>query len=289
MTRVGTIAEIWRYPVKSMAGESLENSQLGPGGLYGDRAWAIRDEVKGEIRGAKKIPRLLECAARYTGDPGSGGSAEVRIALPDHDQVSSASDDVNARLSATLSHDVTLWPLEPSENTKHYELAPYDHPDLEQELRSIFGLLPDEPFPDLSDFPEELKAFKYASPPGTYFDAFPLNFTTDATLRSVQALAPQSQIDVRRFRPNFLIAVDAPETDFPEQQWLGRTLQIGDTSIKVGLPCPRCVMVTHPQGDLPKDPGIMRTLVREANQTVGVYATAENNGTITVGDPVVLI
>jgi hypothetical protein len=63
MTRLGTIAEIWRYPVKSMAGESLQTCHLGPGGVYGDRAWAVRDEDKGEIRGAKKIPRLLECAA----------------------------------------------------------------------------------------------------------------------------------------------------------------------------------------------------------------------------------
>lgn len=289
MTRIGTIAEVWRYPVKSMAGESLESCQLGPGGIYGDRAWAIRDEVKGEIRGAKKIPQLLECAAEYAEPPGAGGSPDVQIRLPDDTLTSSTSGDVNARLSAALAHDVTLWPLQPADNTKHYEYAPFDNPDLEQELRSIFGLLPDEPFPDLSDFPEALKAFKYVAPLGTYFDAFPLHLTTDATLRTVQGLAPQSQIDVRRFRPNFLIAMDAPESDFPEQEWLGKTLQIGDAAIKIELPCPRCVMTTHAQGDLPKDPGIMRTLVREANQTVGVYATAENSGTITVGDPVVLV
>lgn len=286
MTLIGTIAEIWRYPVKSMAGEQLETSRLGAGGLYGDRAWAIRDEVKGEVRGAKKIPRLLECAARYAAEPGPSGSAEVAITLPDGTALSSASDDRDARLSAALDQEVTLWPLQPAGDTKHYEIASYDLPDIEQELRSIFGLLPDEPLPDLSAFPEQLKAFKYVTPPGTYFDAFPLNLTTDASLNSLQDLAPDSQIDVRRFRPNLVLAVDHPESDFPEQQWLGKTLRVGGMTVKVELPCPRCVMTTHAQGDLPKDPGIMRTLVREAEQIVGVYATTGDDGAISVGDPV---
>lgn len=288
MTRIGTIAEIWRYPVKSMAGERLKACRLSPRGLYGDRAWAVRDEVKGEIRGAKKIPRLLECAAEYTEEPGASGSAEVRITLPDGTIVSSAAGDTHAQLSAALEREVTLWPLRPAADAEHYEIASYDFPDMEQELRSLFGLLPDEPLPDLSAFPEQLKEFKYVTPPGTYFDAFALNLTTDATLNSIQALAPDSDIDVRRFRPNFVIAVDRPDTDFPEQQWLGKTLRVGKLAIKVELPCPRCVMTTHAQGDLPKDPGIMRTLVRAANQIVGVYATTRDQGAISVGDPVEL-
>lgn len=288
MIRVGTIAEIWRYPVKSMTGERLETCRMGPAGLYGDRAWAVRDEIKGEIRGAKKIPRLLECAARYDAEPGSSGSAEIMMTLPDGSCLSSASDDIHARLSAALEREVTLWPLQPADDTKHYESAPRDFPDPEQELRSILGLLPTEPLPDLSAFPEELKASIYVSPLGTYFDAFPLNLTTDQTLRKVQNLLPDSKIDVRRFRPNFVIAVDRPDTDFPEQQWLGKTLRVGDVAIKVELPCPRCVMTTHAQGDLPKDPAIMRTLVRAANQTVGVYATTSDKGVVSTGDPVFL-
>lgn len=50
---VGRVGEIWRYPVKSMAGERLRETSIGARGLPGDRAWALRDEGAGEIRGAR--------------------------------------------------------------------------------------------------------------------------------------------------------------------------------------------------------------------------------------------
>ena len=57
--RIGGVDEIWRYPVKSMAGERLPGTAVGPQGLTGDRGWAVRDEERGGIRGAKKIPELM--------------------------------------------------------------------------------------------------------------------------------------------------------------------------------------------------------------------------------------
>jgi uncharacterized protein YcbX len=53
-------------------------------------------------------------------------------------------------------------------------------------------------------------------------------------------------------------------------------------------PCPRCVMITLPQGDLPKDSGILRTAAQHNAVNVGVYASVVNGGTIRRGDPVVL-
>ena len=60
---VGQVKEIRRYPVKSMAGETLDEVELGVRGLPGDRVWAVRDEVRGGIRGGKKIPALMELQA----------------------------------------------------------------------------------------------------------------------------------------------------------------------------------------------------------------------------------
>src|SRR5438046_10423198 len=69
LVHLGRVIEIWRYPVKSMGGEELERCALGKLGVPGDRGWAVRDEAAGEIRGAKKLPALLQLAARYLEEP----------------------------------------------------------------------------------------------------------------------------------------------------------------------------------------------------------------------------
>jgi uncharacterized protein YcbX len=65
--QVGTIGEIWRYPVKSMVGERIDGCDLTAAGLPGDRGLAVRDEERGGIRGAKKIPALMRSVRRISG------------------------------------------------------------------------------------------------------------------------------------------------------------------------------------------------------------------------------
>jgi uncharacterized protein YcbX len=66
---IGQVRQIWRYPVKSMAGEQLDRSLVGLAGVHGDRGWALRDQTAGEVRGAKKWPVLLQCSTRYREPP----------------------------------------------------------------------------------------------------------------------------------------------------------------------------------------------------------------------------
>jgi MOSC domain-containing protein len=81
---VGRVAECWRYPVKSMAGERLASAPLDRRGLWGDRAWAVLDARNGEITGAKNFPDLMRCAARYTRAlSGQDDPAPLEILLPD--------------------------------------------------------------------------------------------------------------------------------------------------------------------------------------------------------------
>lgn len=282
---VGRIAEIWRHPVKSMEGEGVQRASLGVNGILGDRVWAVRDEERGGIRGAKKIPALMTCKARYAAEPKAGEVSVPEIVLPGGGNLRADAADASARLSAALGHKVTLCPLEPASNLAHYQRGAPDHADVMTELRSIFGRDPDEPLPDFSHFPPEI--MQYESPPGTYFDVHPLHLLTDATLRRLRALAPASVIDVRRFRPNLVIETGGE--GFVEAGWTGRELRIGRARIEVGHPCPRCVMITHGFADLPRDPGLMRTVVREADQNVGSYATVAQPGEIRVGDPVELL
>ncbi|HXC51725.1 MAG TPA: MOSC domain-containing protein [Candidatus Limnocylindrales bacterium] len=280
---IGTIAEIWRYPVKSMAGERIESAELGALGVPGDRGWAVRDEVRGGIRGAKKIAPLMLCKARYL----DAQLSAPEITLPDGTTIRADAAGAAAAVSAAVGTSVTLWPRRPIEDLEHYRRGAPDHEDMEVELRSVFGREAGEPLPDLSVFPPEL--FEYESPPGTYFDAFPLLLLTDASLRRLQELAPSSSVDVRRFRPNLLIHTNGSDGEFPEMAWQGRRIAIGSAVLEVTVACPRCVMITHPVDELPRDSGLLRTVVQKAAQNVGVYARVETPGTVSRGDEARLV
>jgi uncharacterized protein len=283
---VGRVAELWRHPVKSMEGERIEAAEVGALGIPGDRAWAVRDERRGGIRGAKKIADLMRCKARLSAEPKDGEIPPAEITLPDGSRVSIDAADAAQRVSKAVGTPVTLWPLLPATELEHYRRGKPDHADVLTELRAIFGREPNEPLPNLGLFPPEI--MQYESPPGTYFDAFPLLLLTDATLRHLGELAPDSKIDVRRFRPN--LVVKSPEgSGFPEIGWVGKRIVVGNATLAVTIPCPRCVMITHGFGDVPRDPALMRTVVRKADQNIGVYARVEKPGTVRVGDELRLV
>lgn len=284
---VGRVKEIWRYPVKSMAGERLERGAVDRGGLPGDRSWAVRDEKRGGIRGAKKIPDLMRCHARFTDSPTRERPGVPEIALPDGSRLRADASDAAARVSAAVGTEVTLWPLLPVEQLDHYRRGAPDHADVETELRAMFGRTPDEPLPNFAAFPPEL--FQFESPPGTYFDAFPLLVLTTASLARLSRAVPGSRIDVRRFRPNLLIETEPDLDGYVESGWEGRKLRVGALELECTIACPRCVMITHGFDDLPKDPAIMRAVVRDANQSMGIYARPLGAASIALGDPVELV
>jgi len=172
--RAMDVAEVWQYPVKSMLGVRVGAAEFVTEGMVGDRTWAVRDEERGGIRGAKKIGSLMQLAARYL----ENGFDEVEIELPDGRTIRSSDDDADDRLSEALGHRVTLWPLQPPEQLDHYRRGPADSDDPIAELRQIFGRDEDEPFPDFSIFPPEVMEFE--SPPGTYVDAFPVLVMTSS-------------------------------------------------------------------------------------------------------------
>ncbi|MGE0623696.1 MAG: MOSC domain-containing protein [Pseudomonadales bacterium] len=283
---IGTIQGLYRYPVKSMGGEALQTVQVGPQGIPGDRAWAIRDEKLGGIRGGKRFPELMRCAARYPEEPRGEGSTPAEITLPDGTRLGIGDPDAPEKLSRLVGNPVTVWPLLPADDLDHYRRGAPVLQDMEAEFRRMFGRTEDEPLPDVSRFPEFLAEFE--SPPGTYFDAFPILLMTTESLAHLRELAPQHAFDVRRFRPNVLIETGA-DTPFPERDWVGATLRLGTAELSVTLDCPRCVMTTHGFDDLPKDPGIMRTLVRACGGELGVYATVTTPGILRAGDTVSLL
>jgi len=269
-----SILNIYRYPVKSMMGETLSEVDIGEAGIPGDRGWAVRDEKRGGIRGGKKIPQLMTLTAQ------SGPTAPL-ITAPDGDSASASTEGINEWLSEKLNHPVTLWPLLPADQLDHYRRGAPDTEDFEQELRAVFGRLPEEPLPDLTGF-EELLEFE--SPPGTYFDAFPISIMSQQSLATMNQLEGESRFDVRRFRPNLL--VDIPDTNhpFPEQAWVGKTVSLGSVQLKIDMTCPRCSMTTHGFDDLPRDTEIMRKLVNHSDGNLGIYASVQSPGKISLED-----
>ena len=306
---IGTVQEIWRYPVKSMAGERLTETTVHALGIPGDRGWAVKDEEKSEIKTGTRIPLLMQCAAQYCEEPTNEHIPHVKIIFPDGSSVRSDDDEAHARLSAVLGKQTRLWPRQPASNKEHYRrpgaaarfIAPLADvpgfrallptitklPSIDATLRAAFSRTPDEPVPDISQMPKEL--FEFTSPPGTYFDAFPIHVLTTASLRFMSQANPDADWDVRRFRPNFFVKTAAGLEGLIESDWAGKTLRIGSVEVKCEMPAVRCGMTTNAQACLPKDPSVLRTIVKEGNQNLGVYASVAGDGRVAEGDRVELI
>ena len=276
-----SVTELFRFPVKSMIGESCEQLHIGPRGTVGDRVWAVRDEVRGGIRGGKKIPSLMTLRAAFSGDVAKEGSSPAIITAPDGESRDTGATDINEWLSEKLDHPVSLWPLLPADALDHYRRGAPDSEDFEEELRSMFARQPDEPLPELDLFAEVIE---YETPPGTYFDAYDILIISEQSLASLARHRPESEFDVSRFRPNLLVDVPGSATDYPEEAWTGKQVQVGDVVLDIVGACPRCAMTTHPFAELPKDPGIMRALVQANGGNLGVYARVASAGSIKLGD-----
>lgn len=287
MTSAGTIREIWRYPIKSMGGERRDAIELDERGPRGDRLWAIRDQEKGATTSAKRLPGLLLMTARYLEEPGPdagpGAVPPVAIRLPDGNEVTSGDADVHDRLSAALGRRVSLSALRPASDRDHYRSTA----TTADEMRAAFGVGPDEPLPDFSSLPVSLLAelARYATPRGTYVDAYPVHVITTASLAAMRALAPTADFDRRRFRANLLVESAGGE-GLVERGWAGGTLRAGDAVLRLEIPTVRCSMPSRAQTDLPADPLVMKTVAAEADRCLGLYATVSRPGRVSVGDPI---
>lgn len=286
--QVGEVSELWRYPVKSMRGDRVGSTEVtGRWGFPGDRGWALRDEQASEIRGAKRINALLQFHARYLDEPAADATPPIEITCPDGTVIRSDDDEVHDVLSAATGRAVTLWPRRSPEDHAHYRRGRIT----DAELRAQLDLGPDEPFPDFSTLPEDVlvELFDYVTPRGTYFDAMPLSLATSTAMDSLRAMIPAAAIDTRRFRKNIIVATDPGADGFPEFDWLGRRVHIGEVVCEVTSSIPRCVMVGLAQAELPRDGSVLKTLSARTGMDFGVYLRVIEPGRITEGDEVRLV
>ena len=290
MNRGMRVAELWRYPVKSMGGERLDAVRIDARGVHADRLWAVRDLELGAITTARRLPMLLQCTARWAdaeqgppADAGPGRPAEVVVTFPDGEELRSSDAAIHAKLSALCGRRVELHPLPATDDRRAYKGVLANQAD----LRRQFDVPDDEPLPDLSMFPVRKLAelARYATPVGTFADAYPIHVLTTASLAAMRAQAPQADFDVRRFRPS--IVVDSDDADgLVELGWLGGTLHAGAVELRLEIPTIRCSMPTRVQPGLAADADVLRTIRAHAERCLGAYAEVAQGGRVEVGDPV---
>lgn len=269
----GSVAALWRYPVKSMQGEEVNATFVTERGLFGDRAYALLDAADGKTvtaKNPKKWPTMFAFRAAFA-EPVAGPSdvPPVWITLPDGAMLDSRRADLDATLSQALGRAVT------------FESQPPDVPHLDE-------YWPDEG--DVPGLPHSDTVTDENTLEGTFFDLAIIHVLSTATIDRLREIYPAGRWEARRFRPNIIVNTPPEQTGFVENGWIGKTLAFGDeVRLEITGPCPRCVMTTLPQADLPKDPGILRAAVQHNDGGVGVYARVVQGGTIRRGDTIQVV
>lgn len=244
-----TVAELWRYPVKSFQGEQVEQLHIGAGGTGGDRLLAVVDPAAQKVLSAKRYAHLLMASARLEAD-------DVVITLPSGDTYEASDPAVHDALSEWLGMEVRLEP--PPEDVVY----------------------PMEMYTGMSD--EDTPTFDWPGPKGTWLDLADAHFLTTASLKAAEKLYPEGDWDVRRFRPTALLDDDA--NGFVEETWAALTL--GAVTTTVLMPTMRCSMPSRAQPGIDRDKKI-GTVIRDANaNNLGVYCSVTHAGTVSVGDEV---
>ena len=263
------VGTLYRYPVKSMLGETVDALHVDERGVEDDRRLALIDEATGRVASAKQARLwrgLLKCSA-------SVDSGRVSIRMPDGARVSADADEVDTLLSELLARRVHLADSPPSG-------ASVERADPEQVLE--FGVDAEVEAP--------LLELGQATPGASFTDYAPVHAITTATLEHIGT-------EAERYRPNLVIATPPGYPAYAENEWTGQTLVVGDVRLRAIGPTPRCVIPTLEHGPLPRDASALRTPAAENRVAAldfgvlpcaGAYFEVVAGGTVRLGDRVAL-
>lgn len=242
------VASLWRYPVKSMQGESRGEVHLDANGVVGDRQYGVLDLEHGTVLSAKREGRLLDAAAILH-------DGELIVTLPDG-VARTVGDELNDALSEWLARPVRLV------EASAFGAATYESPE------------------DFEDDGSPIETWE--GPQGSFVDDSPLHLLTSCDLEQLASERPDLQWDARRFRPNALLE---PIVDDPVPLAIGSRVELGDCEVGVHKGCLRCVMTTRAQpGVLDRELDILRHVARVHDGVVGVRAAVVRPGAVRLGD-----
>jgi MOSC domain-containing protein len=271
---MGTVLECWRYPVKSAAGEAVGRLTAVSGGVLGDRRWAVMDG-DGTVVSAKhpaRGGRLLQVATAYDDD-----TSQVRVLVPGHPAHPAGSTAAAAALSRWLGRPVTLADTVP-DGLRLHRLWPADQ-----------GMVPDW---EAGVRPGQEAVTRVNGAAGRRFvDYGAVHLVTTGALDRL-ARVHGCTVPAVRFRPNLLL-------DLPADPAPGDVLTVGEATLRVDLPTPRCIVPSLPQpGAGQPDTRLLSTLARHHREQVpgygraavfGCYAVIEVPGRIKSGAAVAIL
>jgi len=272
------IAAIFRYPVKSMTGESLVGITISQRGVEADRSWAVLDLATGRVASAKK-PVIWRALLDLTAvGPAAGSHGEIRIQLPDGSAITVGDQESDERLSDYLGRRVRLISSAPAD--AEIERARPDEV-LEQSVQADVAI--------------DVSRLGRASPPGTFFDFAPVHLITTSSLAALQS-AGAPPFEAARYRPNVLIDTGDQE-GFVEDAWVGRELHVGDVRLRILIQTPRCAVPTLAHGGAGERPEAISSVMQRHRvelegigtlPCLGVYGQVVAGGPVRVGQPILV-
>lgn len=238
---VGVVSGLDRFPVKSMAGENIEQTHVGWHGLDGDRRFAfLQSENKSGFPylTPREHPKLV-LYQPYFVNPSDICISPIRVKTPDGRDLPVDSQELLEQLSHESGRKIQLLQLWS----------------------------------------------------GT-FDTMDVSLITVTSQKSLEEMVG-FDLDARRFRSNITVeALASNKRPFPEDKWVGCLLKFGDRDdsarIRIKRKDVRCMVVNLDPESAKQNPAVLKKIVAERKNQLGVYGTTERPGTIEVGDTVVL-
>ena len=250
---MATVAQLWRFPVKSFQGERVERLEVDARGVVGDRDWALIDRATGKLLSAKRHARLFDAAAATV-------DGDVVITLPDGTELVVSDPAASDLLGRWLDLDVELRHVDAGVQVG-YEMT-FDPPHDDAEYIEI------------------------PAPRGSFRDLAHLHLVSTATLDGVASARPDLDWDVRRFRPNVVVDLGGGAEPFAEDGWSGAEVGLGAVRAHVDMPTVRCAMPMRAQPGLQRQARLYDALEQIHANHLGVYATVVSGGPLVVGDEV---
>lgn len=259
---IGSIDALWRYPVKSMRGQAIEQAFIGYAGVYGDRLYAFKTSA-----GPDFFPYLT---GRETQD--------MLLYTPRFRQPDKAEQPVNWAEAEALSVGITpvfssAHELAMDVEAPNGEVYAIDDPALAKQLATSAGAGHDV------SLTHSQRAMT---------DCRPLSLIS---LQTGRQLADETgiEIDHRRFRANIYLDLSSGQ-GFAEDSLVGRNLKLGDkVVVTIVERDPRCAMITYDPDTGEATPEILRQVTQHHERNAGIYAAVVVEGTVKAGDRVELM